>query len=86
MRALDRTLGPRVVFQSAASKEQRDNLAPCFGPQLFVGDQRRETETLTVTLKSVVGRYGQLLSSQNLTKDAQSFMAAKQNLGAGRRP
>jgi len=56
MRALDRTLGPRVVFQSAASKEQRDNLAPCFGPPLFVGDQRRETETLTVTLKDVGDR------------------------------
>jgi alkaline phosphatase D len=54
---LDRTFGPRVVFQSAASREQGDNLAPCFGLQFF-GHVAIDgpTETLTVTLKDVGDR------------------------------
>ena len=55
--ALDRTFGPRVVFQSAASREQGDNLAPCFGLQFFghVAIDGK-TEVLTVTLKDVGDR------------------------------
>jgi alkaline phosphatase D len=55
--AMDRTFGPQVVFQSAASQTQGDNLAPSFGLQFFghiAIDDR--TETLTVTLKDVDGR------------------------------
>ena len=50
---LDRTFGPRVVFQNAASREQGDNLAPCFGLQFF-GHVAIDgaTEVLTVTLKN----------------------------------
>jgi len=50
---LDRTFGPRVVFQSAASREQGDNLAPCFGLQFF-GQIAIDGATglLTVTLKN----------------------------------
>ena len=33
--ALDRTFGPQVIFQSAASRDQGDNLAPSFGLQFF---------------------------------------------------
>jgi phosphodiesterase/alkaline phosphatase D-like protein len=33
--ALDQTFGPQVVFHSAASQEQGDNLAPSFGLQFF---------------------------------------------------
>ncbi|MGB9040895.1 MAG: alkaline phosphatase D family protein [Pseudolabrys sp.] len=54
---LDRTFGPRVVFQSAANREQGDNLAPCFGLQFFghvVIDG--VTEVLTVTLKDADDR------------------------------
>ena len=55
--ALDRTFGPRVVFQSAASREQGDNLAPFFGLQFFghVAIDGK-TEVLTVTLKDVGDR------------------------------
>jgi alkaline phosphatase D len=55
--ALDRTFGPRIVFQSAASHEQGDNLAPCFGLQFF-GHMAidGQTGTLTVTLKDVRDR------------------------------
>src|SRR5262252_6061183 len=54
---LDRTFGPRVVFQCAASHEQGDNLAPCFGLQFF-GQIAIDgnTEALTVTLKDVADR------------------------------
>jgi alkaline phosphatase D len=54
---LDRTFGPRVVFQCAASHEQGDNLAPCFGLQFF-GHVAIDgaTEVLTVTLKDVDDR------------------------------
>jgi alkaline phosphatase D len=54
---LDRTFGPRVLFQSAASHEQGDNLAPCFGLQFFghvVIDG--PTGVLTVTLQDVEDR------------------------------
>jgi alkaline phosphatase D len=51
---LDNTFGPRAVYQKGCSKEQGDNLAPCFGLQFFGhvsidGD----TEAMTVTLKDV---------------------------------
>jgi alkaline phosphatase D len=51
---LDRTFGPRVAFQCAASDAQGDNLAPCFGLQFF-GHIAIDgnTEVLTVTLKNV---------------------------------
>jgi alkaline phosphatase D len=54
---LDQTFGPRVVFQSAASAEQGDNLAPCFGLQFFghVGIDGA-SGVLTVTLKDVADR------------------------------
>jgi alkaline phosphatase D len=46
-----------VVFQSAASAEQGDNLAPCFGLQFFghVGIDGA-SGVLTVTLKDVADR------------------------------
>ena len=52
--AMDRTFGPQVVFQKACSKQQGDNLAPCFGLQFF-GHVAIDgaTEALTVTLKDV---------------------------------
>jgi alkaline phosphatase D len=55
--ALDRTFGPQVVFQSAASRDQGDNLAPSFG-LLFFGHVAIDgkTETLTITLKDVDDR------------------------------
>ena len=51
---MERTFGPQVVFQKAASAEQGDNLAPCYGLQFF-GHVAIDgaTETLTVTLKDV---------------------------------
>jgi alkaline phosphatase D len=51
------TFGPRVVFQCAASREQGDNLAPCFGLQFF-GHMAIDgaTGVLTVTLKDVENR------------------------------
>ena len=54
---LDQTFGPRIVFQSAASQEQGDDLAPCFGLQFFghVAIDGK-TEVLTVTLKDVADR------------------------------
>ena len=51
---LDRTFGPRVIFQSAATREQGDNLAPCYGLQFFghiTIDGR--TGVLSVALKNV---------------------------------
>jgi alkaline phosphatase D len=52
--AMERTFGPQVVFQNASSRQQGDNLAPCFGLQFF-GHVAIDgaTETLTVTLKDV---------------------------------
>lgn len=54
---LDRTFGPQVVFQNAPTKEQGDNLAPCYGLQFF-GHVAIDgaAETLTVTLKDVADR------------------------------
>jgi alkaline phosphatase D len=54
---LDSTFGPRVIFQNAASREQGDNLAPCFGLQFF-GHVTIDgtTGVLTVTLKNVEDR------------------------------
>jgi alkaline phosphatase D len=55
--AMDRAFGPQVVFQSAASQTQGDNLAPSFGLQFFghIAIDGR-TEALTVTLKDVDNR------------------------------
>ena len=54
---LDRTFGPQVVFHCAPTKEQGDNLAPCYGLQFFghIGIDGA-TGTLTVTLKDVADR------------------------------
>ena len=54
---LDRTFGPLVIFQTASSREQGDNLAPCFGLQFF-GHIAIDgtTGVLTVTLKNVDDR------------------------------
>jgi alkaline phosphatase D len=51
---MDRTFGPQVMFQKASSKQQGDNLAPCFGLQFF-GHVAIDgaTAALTVTLKDV---------------------------------
>jgi alkaline phosphatase D len=54
---LDNTFGPRVLYQNACSREQGENLAPCFGLQFFGhvhidGD----SEVMTVTLKDVENR------------------------------
>jgi alkaline phosphatase D len=51
---LDNTFGPRAMYQKGCSKEQGENLAPCFGLQFFghvVIDC--STEVMTVTLKDV---------------------------------
>jgi alkaline phosphatase D len=55
--ALDKTFGPRVVYQNACSPEQGENLAPCFGLQFF-GHVAIDgaTGVLTVTLKDVHDR------------------------------
>jgi alkaline phosphatase D len=55
--SLDNTFGPRVVYQNAASREQGENLAPCFGLQFF-GHVAIDgaTEVMTVTLKDVEDR------------------------------
>jgi len=54
---MERTFGPQVMFQKAASPEQGDNLAPCFGLQFF-GHVAIDGATgkLTVTLKDVADR------------------------------
>jgi alkaline phosphatase D len=54
---LDKTFGPRVVYQNACSPEQGENLAPCFGLQFF-GHVAIDGATgiLTVTLKDVHDR------------------------------
>jgi len=54
---LDRMFGARVVYQNAASHEQGENLAPCFGLQFF-GHVAIDGKTgvLTVTLKNVEDR------------------------------
>ena len=54
---LDNTFGPRAVYQNACSKEQGDDLAPCFGLQFF-GHVAIDgaSEAMTVTLKDVADR------------------------------
>ncbi len=54
---LDNTFGPRAVYLKACSKEQGDDLAPCFGLQFF-GHAAIDgaTEAMTVTLKDVADR------------------------------
>ena len=54
---LDKTFGPRVVYQNACSPEQGENLSPCFGLQFF-GHVAIDgaTGVLTVTLKDVRDR------------------------------
>ncbi len=54
---LDNTFGPRTVWHKACSKEQGDDLAPCFGLQFF-GHVAidRATQAMTVTLKDVEDR------------------------------
>ena len=55
--ALDNTFGPRAIYQNACSKEQGDDLAPCFGLQFF-GHVAIDgaTGVMTVTLKDVADR------------------------------
>ena len=54
---LDNTFGPRVAYQKASSKEQGENLAPCYGLQFF-GHVAIDgaSEVMTVTLKDVDDR------------------------------
>lgn len=54
---LDNTFGPQVRYQNCCTKEQGDNLAPCFDLQFFghVAIDGR-TEVMTVTLKDVADR------------------------------
>jgi alkaline phosphatase D len=54
---LDNTFGPRAVFQKGCSKDQPNDLAPCFGLQFF-GHVAIDgaTEVMTVTLKDVGGQ------------------------------
>jgi alkaline phosphatase D len=54
---LDNTFGPRAVFQKGCGKDQRDDLAPCFGLQFF-GHVSIDgaTEVMTITLKDVEDR------------------------------
>jgi len=51
---LDNTFGPRAVYQKGCSREQGEDLAPCFGLQFF-GHVAIDgaTEAMTVTLKDV---------------------------------
>jgi alkaline phosphatase D len=55
--ALDNTFGPRAVYQNACTKEQGDDLAPCFGKQFF-GHVSIDgaSSVLTVTLRDVDDR------------------------------
>jgi alkaline phosphatase D len=54
---LDNTFGPRAVYFNACSKDEGDDLAPCFGKQFF-GHVAIDgaTGTMTVTLKDVEDR------------------------------
>jgi alkaline phosphatase D len=51
---LDNTFGPQVVFEKGCSKQQGEELAPCFGLQFF-GHVAIDgtTDVMTVTLKDV---------------------------------
>jgi alkaline phosphatase D len=54
---VDNTFGARAVYQKGCSREQGENLAPCFGLQFF-GHVAIDgaTEVMTVTLKDVDNR------------------------------
>jgi alkaline phosphatase D len=54
---LDNTFGPRAIFAKGCSREQGDNLAPCYGLQFF-GHVAIDgaSEVMTVTLKDVDDR------------------------------
>jgi alkaline phosphatase D len=54
---LDNTFGPQAKYQKGCSREQGENLAPCFGLQFF-GHVAIDgaTEIMTVTLKDVGDR------------------------------
>ena len=54
---LDNTFGPRAVYFNACSKQEGDDLAPCFGKQFF-GHVAIDgaTGVMTVTLKDVEDR------------------------------
>ena len=54
---LDNTFGPRAVYHNACSREQGDDLAPCFGLQFF-GHVAIDgaSRVMTVTLKDVEDR------------------------------
>jgi alkaline phosphatase D len=51
---LDNTFGPQLMYQKACTRQQGDNLAPCFGLQFF-GHVEIDgaSEVMTVTLKDV---------------------------------
>ena len=55
--SLDNTFGPRAVYHNACSREQGDDLAPCFGLQFF-GHVAIDgaSSVMTVTLKDVEDR------------------------------
>jgi len=73
---LERTFGPQIVFRKASSKEQGDNLAPCYGLQFF-GHVAIDgvTETLTVTLKDVADQ-----ALWSVTLEPQRSEASRANL------
>ena len=51
---LDNTFGPAAIYQKGCSREQGDNLAPCFGLQFFGRiDIDGASGVMTVTLKDV---------------------------------
>jgi alkaline phosphatase D len=54
---LDNTFGPRALYAKGCSKEQGENLAPCFGLQFF-GHVSIDgaTEVVTVRLKDIEDR------------------------------
>jgi alkaline phosphatase D len=54
---LDNTFGPRAVYAYGCTKEEGDDLAPCFGKQFF-GHVAMDgaSEAMTVTLKDVEDR------------------------------
>ena len=54
---LDNTFGPRAVYNMGCTKEEGDDLAPCFGKQFF-GHVAIDgmSEVMTVTLKDVGDR------------------------------
>ena len=55
--ALDNTFGPQLKYQNACTREQGENLPPCFGLQFF-GHVAIDgaTQVMTVTLKDLEDR------------------------------